>query len=246
MQIVVDKVKKEYVNGHGSTLALNGVSFEVKKGEFFCILGPSGCGKTTLLNLLAGFDNPSAGTIHIDGKVVLKPHKEYVTVFQEHSLFPWLNSFENVSFGLELNGKDKAECVTVAAKCLKQVHLEDCEKLFPCELSGGMKQRLQLARTLAVKPKIIFMDEPFAALDPLMKEELQNEILRIWREEKLTIVLVTHDISSAIMLADRIAVMSKSGTIKEIIEIKLARPRDKLTMQIGKLEKQIYEVMASK
>jgi len=242
-QIYVENVNKcfnQRIKGK-EVYALDIVNFSVKKGEFFCILGPSGCGKTTILNILAGFQNPTNGKVLIDGIEVKGPNQKYVTMFQEHTLFPWRTVLENVGYGLEINEIKKEKREKIARKYLKLVHLERFENRYPSELSGGMKQRVQLARTLAVNPEIIFMDEPFGALDAITRDRLQNELIKIWEKEKKTIVFITHNVNSAIILADRIAVMSPHpGRIKNIIDVDIKRPRNRFSQKFINIEKEIF------
>lgn len=224
------------------THALDKVNFSVYSGEIFCILGPSGCGKTTLLNILAGFDSATSGSVFIDDEAVRHPHKEYVTMFQDHSLFSWRTVVKNIEYGLEEKGIAKHERYHIAKKYLDLVGLSGFENRRPQELSGGMKQRVQLARTLAVDPKIIFMDEPFGALDHFTREKMQDELFSIWKKDKKTIVMITHNITSAIALADRIAIMSPfPGKLKKIIPISLKRPRDRFSKEFVRIEKKIFE-----
>jgi len=242
-QIHVENVNKcfnQRIKGK-EVYALDIVNFSIKKGEFFCILGPSGCGKSTLLNILAGFEKPTHGKVTIDRIEVKKPNKKYVTIFQEYALFPWRNVLQNVAYGLEVKGIGKERREKIAQKYIKLVNLEGFENKYPSELSGGMKQRLQIARTLAVKPEIIFMDEPFGALDITTRAKLQEELINIWRKEKKTIVFVTHNVNEAIMLGDRVAVMSPHpGRIKKIIDVGLKRPRDRFGVDFIKIEKEIF------
>jgi NitT/TauT family transport system ATP-binding protein len=209
------------------TLALSDVSLSVREGEFVCLLGPSGCGKSTLLNVIAGFEKPDSGEVIANGKRVTKPGADRVVVFQEAALFPWLNVRSNVECGLKLGGRARQERRAVARDYLKLVGLERFENALVHELSGGMKQRVQLARSLAVDPAILLMDEPFAALDAQTRDVLQEELQNIWVRTRKTIVFVTHNVREAVLLADRVVVMSPSpGRIKREIEITLEHPRD--------------------
>ncbi len=208
-----------------STNVLSDVNLTVGRGEFLCILGPSGCGKSTLLNTMAGFLSPSSGEVRIDGEVVRSPDPRRIFVFQERGVFPWLTVEGNVGFGLfRLSRAERAQRI---AHYVQLVGLEGFEKAYPAELSGGMKQRLEVARALAVNPDMLFLDEPFGALDSITRLTMRRELLRIWEAEKNTIIFVTHDIDEAVQLADRVAVMTdRPATIQQIVEIDIPHPRD--------------------
>ena len=220
-------VSRLFETSRQHTLALSDVWLTVREGEFVCLLGPSGCGKSTLLNVIAGFEKPDAGEVIANGKRVTGPGADRVVVFQEAALFPWLNVRSNVEFGLKLGGRPRNERRQLAQDYLKLVGLERFEKAFIHELSGGMKQRVQLARSLAVDPSILLMDEPFAALDAQTRDVLQEELQNIWVRTRKTIVFVTHNVREAVLLADRVVVMSPSpGRIKREIDVSLEHPRD--------------------
>ncbi len=220
MYIDIDHVTTKY----GNVVALDDVSLSVEKGEFVCLVGPSGCGKTTLLNSIAGFEKVHSGTITIDGEVVKGPKIEYITIFQNYGLLPWRTVLKNVEFGLEEKKVPKAERETIAKQYIEQVGLAGFEDRFPHELSGGQQQRVAIARALAVDPDILFMDEPFGALDAITRMKLQDDVLNLAKEFQKTILFVTHDIEEAVLLADRVVVMSPNpGRIKKVIEIKLSR-----------------------
>ncbi len=208
-----------------STHVLENVNLEVGKGEFLCLLGPSGCGKSTLLNIVAGFLEPSHGEVRIDGAIVKGPDPRRIFVFQERGVFPWLTVEGNIGFGLfKLS---RAEREARIAHYVKLVGLGGFEKAYPQELSGGMKQRLEVARALAVNPDMLFLDEPFGALDSITRMIMRCELLRIWEAERKTIVFVTHDIDEAVQLSDRVAVMSaRPARIQRIVEIDIPHPRD--------------------
>ncbi len=204
---------------------LENISLEVAEGEFLCLLGPSGCGKTTLLNTMAGFLSPTLGEIRIDGNVVHGPDPRRIFVFQERGVFPWLTVEGNVGFGLFK--VPRAERERRISHYIKLVGLEGFEKTYPAELSGGMKQRLEVARALAVDPDMLFLDEPFGALDSITRLIMRRELLRIWEAERKTIIFVTHDIDEAVQLADRVVVMSaRPAKIQRIVDIDIAHPRD--------------------
>jgi len=216
---------------YGSTRALDGVSLAVAPGEFFTLLGPSGCGKTTTLRSVAGFVTPDAGEVAIDGRIVTRvpPHLRRVgMVFQHYALFPHRTVAQNVGFGLRIQGLDRARRAPVVERFLKLVGLWDDRQKFPRQLSGGMKQRIQIARALAIDPAILLMDEPFAALDAITRRLMHTELLRIWAATGKTVVFVTHDVSEALVLADRVGVMTRgpNAGLKAVLPIPLPRPRD--------------------
>jgi NitT/TauT family transport system ATP-binding protein len=207
--------------------ALANVNFSVSEGEFVSILGPSGCGKSTLLGVIAGILKAESGEVLIDGKKVEKPSLEVGFVMQNYALFPWRVVRKNIEYGLELKKIPKAERRETADKYLRLVHLEKFADRYPYELSGGMKQRVAIARSLAYNPGILLMDEPFAAVDAQTREGLQDELLNIREETKKTVIFVTHSIEEAVVLSDRVVVLTENpGTIKKIGEIRLARPRN--------------------
>jgi NitT/TauT family transport system ATP-binding protein len=204
---------------------LEDINLEVGKGEFLCLLGPSGCGKSTLLSTIAGFLSPTSGEVKIDGEIVSGPDPRRIFVFQERGVFPWLTVEENIGFGLfKLPNAERGRRI---GYYIKMVGLEGFERSYPSELSGGMKQRLEVARALAVNPDMLFLDEPFGALDSITRLIMRGELLRIWEAERKTIVFVTHDIDEAVQLADRVAVMSaRPGRIQQIVNIDIPHPRD--------------------
>jgi ABC-type nitrate/sulfonate/bicarbonate transport system ATPase subunit len=204
---------------------LQNVSAEVAEGEFVCIVGPSGCGKSTLLNIVAGFLPADRGDVIVEGEPVHGPNPRRIFVFQENGVFPWLNVRENVGFGLRRVAQ--AERDHTISRYIDMVGLTGFDNAYPHELSGGMRQRVEIARALAANPDIIYMDEPFGALDFLTRLKMRADLVRIWQSEKKTILFVTHDIEEAVQLADRVFVMSpRPGTIQEVIDVDLARPRD--------------------
>jgi ABC-type nitrate/sulfonate/bicarbonate transport system ATPase subunit len=208
-----------------TTNVLNDVNLEVAPGEFLCLLGPSGCGKSTLLSIIAGFVSPVSGTVKIDGELVTGPDPRRIFVFQERGVFPWLTVEGNIAFGLSKLSKTERE--QRIAHYVKLVGLEGFEKAYPSELSGGMKQRVEVARALAVNPDMLFLDEPFGALDSITRLTMRRELLRIWEAERNTVIFVTHDIDEAVQLADRVAVMSdRPATIQQVVEIDIPHPRD--------------------
>jgi len=219
---------------------LDAVDLDVGEGEFVCILGPSGCGKSTLLNIIAGFISPTSGQVRIDGKAVRGPDPRRIFVFQERGVFPWLTVEGNIGFGLfKLSKAERAERI---AHYVKLVGLQGFEKAYPQELSGGMKQRLEVARALAVNPDMLFLDEPFGALDSITRLTMRRELLRIWQAERKTIVFVTHDIEESIQLADRVIVMSaRPARIQRVVNIDIDHPRDISSRRYLELRDGIFE-----
>jgi NitT/TauT family transport system ATP-binding protein len=204
---------------------LENINLEVAKGEFVCLLGPSGCGKSTLLSMMAGFLTPSTGEISIDNEVVRGPDPRRIFVFQERGVFPWLTVEGNIAFGLFKLSRGERE--RRVAHYIKMVGLEGFEKAYPIELSGGMKQRVEVARALAVNPDMLFLDEPFGALDSITRLVMRGELLRLWQAERKTIIFVTHDIDEAVQLADRVVVLSaRPAKVQQIVDIDIHHPRD--------------------
>ena len=215
-------------NGSGGVLALSDIDFEVRDNEFITVIGPSGCGKTTLLRIIAGLIPYDQGEVTIDGRPVTGPGPERAVVFQNFALMPWADIMTNVSFGLEIRGTPKEECRATAKELIKLVGLEGFERRLPKELSGGMQQRVGLARALAVNPQILLMDEPFGALDEQTRRLLQEELLSLWERERKTVVFITHSMDEAVMLGDRVMLMTpRPGRVKEMIDIPLNRPRSR-------------------
>jgi len=213
---------------YGDHVALANVDLDVYAGELLCLLGPSGCGKTTLLNAIAGFVEPSAGSIRVNGKEVDGPAPERGVVFQEYALFPWFTVERNIQYGPRLRGVHGAELKAISDQYCALVGLAGAAQRYPNQLSGGMRQRVAIARALANRPQILLMDEPFGALDAMTRQTLQDELLKIWELERLTFVFVTHSIAEAVFLADRIVVMTPHpGRINEIIINTAARPRNR-------------------
>jgi NitT/TauT family transport system ATP-binding protein len=220
-------VGKRFLTSRHNTVALEDVDLQIKHREFVCVVGPSGCGKSTLLNLIAGIDIPSEGTLMFDGHPIRGTAAERVVVFQEAALYPWLNVRGNVEFGLKLKGTPKRERRELVDRYLELVGLTRFERAYVHELSGGMKQRVQLARALAVEPRMLLMDEPFAALDAQTRDNLQLELQDIWARTGSTILFITHNVREAALLGDRVFVMTPSpGRIKAEIPVPLQRPRD--------------------
>lgn len=230
-------VTKGFAGAGGWTPAVQQLDLAIEAGEFVCIVGPSGCGKTTLLNLAAAFIRPDEGEVLLDGKPILRPGPDRALVFQDNALFPWLSVRKNVELGMELLGKPKKEREVVTDFYLRLVHLEKFRDSLVHELSGGMKQRVQLARAMSLTPSVFLMDEPFAALDALTREFLYEEIQHILADTKQTVLFITHNVREAVVLADRVVVMAGAnpGTIKTEFEVDLPRPRSFDSKGIGEL-----------
>jgi NitT/TauT family transport system ATP-binding protein len=228
VKVRADHVVIEYVRQRDGSklLAVEGMSLEIRDGEFLSIVGPSGCGKSTMLKVVAGLIRPTSGDIAVDGKPVTKPSPERAVVFQEASLFPWYTVNQNVAYGLICQGVSKKEALERVEPLIQMVGLRGFEKQYPYELSGGMQQRVNLARALAVNPSVLLMDEPFASLDAQTREIMQAELLKIWAQTGKTVLFITHQISEAVYLSDRVVVMSaRPGRIIQEVEIDLPRPR---------------------
>ncbi len=225
VKLSVDHVTMTFNRDGKSTPVLEDISLDVHEGEFICLLGPSGCGKSTLLNTMAGFLSPTSGHIRIDGEAVTGPDPRRIFVFQERGVFPWLTVEGNIDFGLfKLPEAERRQRI---AHYIRMVGLEGFENSYPSELSGGMKQRLEVARALAVNPDMLFLDEPFGALDSITRLIMRGELLRIWQAEGKTIIFVTHDIDEAVQLADRVVVLnSRPASIQQIVSIDIPHPRD--------------------
>lgn len=247
MYIEINDVSKTYYQKGESFQALNHVSLGVEKGELICLLGPSGCGKSTLLNALAGFELVDEGSIKIQGVEVKSPSIKNITIFQNYGLLPWRNVLKNVELGLETSNISKQEKTLLAKKYISLVGLTNFESSHPHQLSGGMQQRVSIARALATNPDILFMDEPFGALDAITRLKMQNDLLEITKSQKKTTIFVTHDIEEAVYLADRIAIMTPNpGQIKEIIQVKLPANRDRTSGDFVRIRDKIFEVLNMK
>ena len=229
-KLKIDNVVKEYVGNKGKTVALNGVSLDIKENEFICVVGPSGCGKSTLLNIIAGLLEPTSGAVYLDGKKIEGTGVERGVVFQGYALFPWRTVLKNVMFGLEMKRMPKDQAEKIAKKYIKAVGLEGFEHAYPKELSGGMRQRVAIARAYAADPEVLLLDEPFGALDAQTRVQLQSELLNTWEHEKKTCFFITHDVDEAIILAQRVIIMSaRPGRIKRIVDIDIPYPRTQAT-----------------
>lgn len=247
MQIEVKNLSIIFEQDEKKMTALKDISLDIKKGEFVCLLGLSGCGKSTLLNAMAGFLKPTEGSITIDGKEVKQPSISYVTIFQNYGLLPWRTVERNVTLGLESKKVPKEEQKKIARKYIEMVGLKGNEKKRPRQLSGGMQQRVAIARALAVNPEILFMDEPFGALDAITRMKLQDDILNICQTAQKTIVFVTHDIEEAIYLADRVVILDANpGRIKADLRIPLGKNRDRTSEDFLLIRDKIFEIFHMK
>jgi NitT/TauT family transport system ATP-binding protein len=241
-RIVVRGLRKRFTDiaRQEEVVALDGVDLEIGDDEFLTVLGPSGCGKTTLLNIVAGFEGATGGEVRVDGEAILKPGPDRGVVFQEYALFPWLTVEQNIEFGLRERGVPKAKRRARVRQQIASVGLSGFGQRYPQELSGGMRQRVALARVLVNDPKILLMDEPFAALDAQTRSIMQQELLRVWSAERRTAIFITHNIEEAILLGDRVVVMTaRPGRIKDIVAVGLPRPRDVTSAEFNQIRRHI-------
>ena len=229
--LLIDQVSKVYPTKTGDYTVLDGVNLTVKEGEFVCVIGHSGCGKSTLLDMVSGFNTPTSGQVLLNGKAITTPGPDRMVVFQNYCLLPWKTVYENVHLAVSavFPDKSKAEKDEIVRANLHMVGLDEAIDKKPGQISGGMKQRVSIARALSIRPEILILDEPFGALDAITKEELQEELLDIWEEHRITVMMITHDIDEALFLCDRLVMMSNgpSAKIGEILEIPFDRPRDR-------------------
>ena len=242
--IKINNVHKVFPGTEGDVVALRDINLEIQEGQFVCLLGPSGCGKSTLLNAIAGFSLPTTGNITVHGKVVTEPGPDRGMVFQEYALFPWMSVEDNITFGLRIKKEDPKKIQNKLEELLKMLKLTEFKKRYPKDLSGGMRQRVAIARVLALDSPIMLMDEPFGALDALTRRSLQDELLKVWNEYKKTVIFVTHSIEEAIYLADRIVVMSyRPGTVKKDIVVDMPRLRNPTSPEFNLLKKELSELV---
>ncbi|MQB41064.1 ABC transporter ATP-binding protein [Rhizobium sp. ICMP 5592] len=243
-QILARGVDKIFGKEPATVTALKDIDLEINTGEFACLLGPSGCGKSTLLNAIAGFSLPTAGILEVSGKAVTAPGPDRGMVFQEYALFPWMTVERNIAFGLEIRGLAKQQIAETVAQLLDLLGLKEFRQRFPKDLSGGMRQRVAIARVLALDPPIMLMDEPFGALDALTRRSLQDELLRIWQAVGKTIVFVTHSIEEAIYLGSRVVILTyRPGTIKRDIRIELPYPRDANSVEFNEIKRELAQIV---
>ena len=242
MTIEIKNINKSF-DGRGKNLSvLEDINMTIDDGQLVCLLGPSGCGKTTLLRLIAGLDQPTSGEIIANGELVKKPSGDRAVIFQQYSLFPWLTVIQNVTFGLEISGGSKEENIQAAERYLKSVGLLEFKDSYPHELSGGMKQRVAIIRSLLNHSPILLMDEPFSALDMQNRHKLQEQLIGVWKRFENTIVFVTHDVDEAIYLADKIVILDKNpGRIANVIEVDIERPRNRESKEFLALLDSIVE-----
>ncbi|WP_246660905.1 MULTISPECIES: ABC transporter ATP-binding protein [unclassified Tardiphaga] len=242
--VIIKSLSKKYTSQGADMAALIDINLEIQEGEFVCLLGPSGCGKSTLLKIVAGLIPATSGEVAINGQAIDGPGPERAVVFQDYALFPWMSVRDNIEFGLEARRMAAAERRKISDKLLRVVGLADFADRYPHHLSGGMKQRVSIARALAVDPSLLLMDEPFGALDAQTRQTLQDELLRIWREYRKTVIFVTHSIEEAIYLSDRIVVMTaRPGRIKEVIAISEPRPRDMTGTAMNERQREVRAVL---
>ncbi|WML33765.1 ABC transporter ATP-binding protein [Clostridium sp. OS1-26] len=242
MSLVIEGVNKKFISKHKETYTLDNINLSFKKGEFICLLGPSGCGKSTLLNIIAGLETPSEGKIYLNEKEINGVGVDRAVMFQESALFPWLKVIDNVEFGMKMKGIPKKERREKALHYLKMVHLAKFQNSFIHELSGGMRQRVALARALTLDSEVLLMDEPFAALDSQTKSILQSELQKVWWETKKTIIFVTHNVEEAVLLGDRVIVMSTNpGKVKKEFKIELGRPRNIENVDLAYITAQVMK-----
>jgi NitT/TauT family transport system ATP-binding protein len=247
-RIVVRGLRKHFtdISRQEQIVALDGIDLEIGDDEFLTVLGPSGCGKTTLLNIIAGFDHASGGDVRLDGEAILKPGPDRGVVFQEYALFPWLTVEQNIEFGLRERRVAKAQRRARVRDQIASVGLSGFERRYPQELSGGMRQRVAIARALVNDPKILLLDEPFAALDAQTRTLMQRELLRVWSAARRTAIFITHNIEEAILLGDRVVVMTaRPGRIKEIVTVNLSRPRDVTSAEFNETRRRIGLMLES-
>jgi nitrate/nitrite transport system ATP-binding protein len=229
--LVIDGVNKIYPTSEGPYTVLDDINLKVREGEFICLIGHSGCGKSTLLNMVSGFNKPTNGVVWLQGQPITEPGPDRMMVFQNYCLLPWLNVFDNVYLAVDsvFPHKSQAEKRAIVRENLAMVGLTEAAQKKPSQISGGMKQRVAIARALAIRPQLLILDEPFGALDAITKEELQEELLQIWSEHQVTVLMITHDIDEALFLADKLVMMTNgpAANIGEVLEIPFSRPRNR-------------------
>ena len=244
LKLKIDNVRKVFSTRNGEMVALNGVNLDIYENEFICVVGPSGCGKSTLLNIIAGLTDATSGTVYCNGKAVSGTGTDRGVVFQQYALFPWLTVKKNVMFALEMKGVKGKQAQDLAMQYLAKVDLEKFADHYPKELSGGMKQRVAIARAYAADPEVLLMDEPFGALDAQTRTQLQSELLETWERDQKTCFFITHDVDEAIILAQRVIIMSaRLGRIKDIVDIDIPYPRTqetKMTPRFLELKNHIW------
>lgn len=243
-RVSVDGVSKTFREGEEAVQALDNVDFEVDAGEFVCIVGPSGCGKTTLFRIIAGLEEATSGQVLLSGKPVTEPTPDLGIVFQEYHLFPWRTVRGNIGFGLEQKGISDEERRARVDEMIDLVGLSGFEDSYPTELSGGMKQRVGIARALAVDPELLLMDEPFGSVDAQTRNMLHDQLLQVWEQTRKTILFVTHDVEEAVKLADRIVVLTSGpGRVREIVDVDVERPRSRTTDEFAEIQERVLSLI---
>jgi len=246
MKIEARAIVKRFGEGETGVTALDGLDLAVPEGQFLCVLGPSGCGKSTLLFITAGLEKATSGQILLDGRPVVGPGRDRGMLFQQFALFPWRTARQNIEFGLEVQGRPKSERNEQTSRWLAMLHLSEFANAYPHQLSGGMQQRIAIARLLINEPEVLLMDEPFAALDAQTRTVLGEELVRVWQETRRTVLFVTHSVDEAIFLADRLIVMTRRpGRIKTDLSIELARPRDPGSDEFNRLRREVTHLIRS-
>lgn len=246
LKIEAKGIVKRFGVGAGAVTALDGLNLAVPEGQFLCLLGPSGCGKSTLLFIAAGLEKATSGQILLDGRPVTGPGRDRGMLFQQFALFPWRTAKENIEFGLEVQGRPRSERVERTRQWLTMLHLSEFADAYPHQLSGGMQQRVAIARLLINEPEVLLMDEPFAALDAQTRAVLGEELIRVWQATRRTVIFVTHSVDEAIFLADRLIVMTRRpGRIKADLAIELPRPRDSGSDQFNALRREVTLLIRS-
>jgi len=245
MNLKLRDISKTFTSEKGEKIeSLSSISLDIENQEFVCLLGPSGCGKTTLLRIIAGLDQASTGTVELGGTLIDRPNPQLAMIFQEYSLYPWRTVVANIGFGLEIRKIPAEDRHSIVKKYVEIVGLEGFENSYPYELSGGMRQRVAVARALAVDPSILLMDEPFGALDAQTRNLLQHELLNIWEKTKKTVLFVTHSVDEAVFMADRIVVLTpRPGRICEVIPVQTTRPRDRTSVEFAKVRRYVLDLI---
>lgn len=247
MFIELNNVTKKYAHNGTGVTAVKSVSLDIERGEFISLLGPSGCGKSTLINLIGGFETATEGGVYINGIPVSEPSPRYVTIFQNYGLLPWRTVEKNIQLGLEMKKMGRKQMKGVVDRYVEMVGLNNFRKYHPHQLSGGMQQRVAIARTLAVDPEIIFMDEPFGSLDALTRMNMQEVLAELWELQKKTIIFITHDLEEAVYFSDRIVIMTPNpGTIKTVIPVPLSRKRDRTGADFLMIRERVFNEFETK
>ncbi len=246
IKLKVENLSKEFSMNGESLQVLNAISFDVKEGEFLTIVGPSGCGKTTLIRLIAGLENPTSGKILLENVSISKPSKKIGYVPQEFSLFPWKTVKKNIGFGLRLQGINKIQFEVKINELLDLIGLKQFENYYPKDISGGMRQKVAIARALAINQTLLLLDEPLISIDAQNRNKLQDDLIEIWQKSKRTIIFITHNIDEALYLSDRIIILSKlPSSIKKIVKVPLKRPRERTSSEFNFIRKELLETLSN-